>query len=433
LKTLNRYFQLAENQTSVRQEMLGGLTTFMTMAYIIVVNPQILAQAGMPAEGVVFATCISSAAASLVMGLYANYPIAMAPGMSLNAYFTYSVCLGMNIPCRTALGVVFLSGVLFVLLTVTRVREQIVNGIPDCLKHSTAAGIGLFIAFVGLRNAKLVVASPVTFVSLGNLSLPEVQAACLGILLTLALTVRKIKCAILLGILGTTIVGFARGIAHWPSVLVSMPHPASTLLQLDLRGALHLGLLEIIFAFLFVDLFDNVGTLVGVCEQAGFVKDGRIPRVGRALLADGVGTIFGALTGTSTVTSYIESAAGVAAGARTGLSNVMVAALFLLAAFLAPVAVAIPGFATAPALILVGALMTQSIAHVAWSDFTEAFPAFLTMLAMPLTFSIATGLSLGVIAYSVVKIAAGKYRDVSIVLWILTILFVLRYIYLAAA
>ena len=433
MKTLNRYFQLAENQTSVRQEMLGGLTTFMTMAYIIVVNPQILAQAGMPAEGVVFATCISSAAASLVMGLYANYPIAMAPGMSLNAYFTYSVCLGMNIPWRTALGVVFLSGVLFVLLTVTRVREQIVNGIPDCLKHSTAAGIGLFIAFVGLRNAKLVVASPVTFVSLGNLSLPEVQAACLGILLTLALTVRKIKCAILLGILGTTIVGFARGIAHWPSVLVSMPHPASTLLQLDLRGALHLGLLEIIFAFLFVDLFDNVGTLVGVCEQAGFVKDGRIPRVGRALLADGVGTIFGALTGTSTVTSYIESAAGVAAGARTGLSNVMVAALFLLAAFLAPVAVAIPGFATAPALILVGALMTQSIAHVAWSDFTEAFPAFLTMLAMPLTFSIATGLSLGVIAYSVVKIAAGKYREVSIVLWILTILFVLRYIYLAAA
>ena len=433
MKTLNRYFQLAENQTSVRQEMLGGLTTFMTMAYIVVVNPQILAQAGMPAEGVVFATCISSAAASLVMGLYANYPIAMAPGMSLNAYFTYSVCLGMNIPWRTALGVVFFSGVLFVLLTVTRVREQIVNGIPDCLKHSTAAGIGLFIAFVGLRNAKLVVASPATFVTLGNLSLPEVQAACFGIVLTLALTVRRVKGAILLGILGTTILGFGRGIAHWPAAWVSMPHPGSTLLQLDLRGALHLGLLEIVFAFLFVDLFDNVGTLVGVCEQAGFVKDGRIPRVGRALLADGVGTVFGSLTGTSTVTSYIESAAGVAAGARTGLSNVVVAALFLLAAFLAPVAVAIPSFATAPALILVGALMTQSIARVAWSDFTEAFPAFLTMLAMPLTFSIATGLSLGVIAYSVVKVAAGKYRNVSIVLWILTILFVLRYIYLAAA
>jgi len=433
LTTLTRYFQLAENQTSVRQELLGGLTTFMTMAYIVVVNPQILAQAGIPAEGVVFATCIASAAASLVMGLYANYPIAMAPGMSLNAYFTYSVCLGMNIPWRTALGVVFFSGVLFVLLTVTRVREQIVNGIPDCLKHSTAAGIGLFIAFVGLRNAKLVVANSATFVSIGSLSLPEVQMACFGIVLTVALMARKVKGAILLGILGTTLAGFARGVAHWPSAVLSMPHPQSTLLQLDLRGALHLGLLEIIFAFLFVDLFDNVGTLVGVCEQAGFVKNGQIPRVGRVLLADGVGTIFGSLTGTSTVTSYIESAAGIAAGARTGLSNMVVAALFLLAVFFAPVAVAIPGFATAPALILVGALMTQSIAHVVWSEFTEAFPAFFTMLAMPLTFSIATGLSLGVIAYTVVKVAAGKYREVSVVLWILTIVFILRYMYLAAS
>ncbi|MBZ5571941.1 MAG: NCS2 family permease [Acidobacteriia bacterium] len=430
---LDRYFKLAEHQTTVRRELLGGLTTFMTMAYIVVVNPQILAQAGIPAEGVVFATCIASAAASLVMGLYANYPIAMAPGMSLNAYFTYSVCIGMNIPWRTALGVVFFSGVLFVLLTVTRVREQIVNGIPDCLKHSTAAGIGLFIAFVGLRNAKLVVANPATFVSIGTLSHPEVQTACLGIVLTLVLMARKVNGAILLGILGTTLVGFARGIAHWPSALVSMPHASSTFLQLDLRGALHLGLLEIIFAFLFVDLFDNVGTLVGVCEQAGFVKNGQIPRVGRVLLADGVGTIFGSLTGTSTVTSYIESAAGIAVGARTGLSNVFVAGLFLVAVFFSPVAVAIPGFATAPALILVGALMTQSIARVDWSEFTEAFPAFLTMLAMPLTFSIATGLSLGVIAYSIVKVAAGKYRDVSIVLWILTILFVLRYVYLAAA
>ena len=331
---LERYFKLAENHTSIRPELVAGLTTFMTMAYIIVVNPQILSQAGLPAEGVVFATCISSAAATLVMGLYANYPIAMAPGMSLNAYFTYAVCLGMNIPWRTALGV--------------------------------------------------------------------------G-------------------------VGFARGIAHWPSALVSMPHPGGTFLKLDLRGALHLGLVEILFAFLFVDLFDNVGTLVGVCEQAGFVKDGRIPRVGRVLVADGVGTILGSLTGTSTVTSYIESAAGIAAGARTGLSNLVVAALFLLAVFFAPVAVAIPGFATSPALILVGALMTQTVARVAWGDFSEAFPAFLTMLAMPLTFSIATGLSLGVIAYSTVKIAAGKYREVSPVLWILTILFAVRYLYLAAA
>jgi len=417
----------------VRRELVGGVTTFMTMAYIVVINPQILAQAGMPADGVVFATCISAAVASLVMGLYANYPIAMAPGMSLNAYFTYSVCLGMGIPWRTALGVVFLSGVLFVLLTITRVREQIVNGIPNCLKHSTAAGIGMFIAFVGLRNAKLVVANPATFVGIGSLSLPEVQVACLGLVFTLVLMARKINGANLIGIAGTMLFGILRGLTHWPTAWLSMPHPEGTFLQLDLRAAVHLGLFEIVFAFLFVDLFDNVGTLVGVCEQGGFVKDGRIPRVGRALLADGVGTVFGALTGTSTVTSYIESASGVAAGARTGLSNVFVALLFLMAVFFSPIAGAIPAFATAPALILVGALMTQSISHVAWGDFTEAFPAFLTMLTMPLTFSIATGLSLGVIGYTVVKVGTGRFREVSIVLWILTLLFILRYVYLAAA
>jgi len=430
---IERYFRLAENQTTVRREMLGGLTTFLTMAYIVVVNPQILSQAGMPAEGVVFATCISAAAATLVMGLYANYPIAMAPGMSLNAYFTYSVCLGMHIPWRTALGVVFLSGVVFLVLTVTRVREQIVNGIPNCLKHSTAAGIGMFIAFVGLRNAKLVVASPATFVSLGSFSDREVQTACVGLAITLILMARKFNGAILVGILATTLLGIFRGLGNWPTAIFSWPHPSSTWLQLDLRGALHLGLLEIVFAFLFVDLFDNVGTLVGVCEQGGFVKDGKIPRVGRALLSDAVGTIFGSLTGTSTVTSYIESAAGVAAGARTGLSNVMVAALFLAAAFCAPLATAIPGYATAPALILVGVLMAESIGQVNWRDFTEALPAFITMLATPLTFSIATGLSLGVISYTLVKVATGQFRQVSVVLWILTALFILRYAYLAAA
>jgi len=429
---IERYFKLAEHNTTVRQELLGGLTTFMTMAYIIVVNPQILAQTGMPASGVLFATCISAAAASLVMGLYANYPIALAPGMSLNAYFTYSVCLGMHVPWRTALGVIFFSGVLFVLLTVTRIREQIVNGIPDCLKHSTAAGIGLFIAFVGMRNAKLIVANPATFVSIGNFADPQVQAACFGIVLTLILIARQVKGSFLLGILGASIFGIARGISHWPSALVSVPDASSTLLKLDLRGALHLGLIEIIFAFLFVDLFDNVGTLVAVCEQAGFVSNGKIPGVGKALLADGVGTILGSVTGTSTVTSYIESAAGVAAGARTGLSNVFVAALFLGAVFFAPVAAAIPGFATAPALILVGALMTQSIAKINWPDFTDAFPAFVTMAATPLTFSIATGLSLGVISYSVAKAGAGKFREISPVLWILTALFVLRYVLLAA-
>jgi AGZA family xanthine/uracil permease-like MFS transporter len=429
---LEKFFALEKNHTTVRRELLAGVTTFLTMAYIIVVNPQILSQAGMPAEGVVFATCLASAVATLVMGCYANYPIALAPGMSLNAYFTYSVCLGMHVPWPTALGAVFLSGVLFVLLTVTKVREQIVNGIPYGLKHATAGGIGMFIAFVGLRSAKLVVASPATFVSLGNFADPEVQAACIGLILTLALMVRRVNGAILIGILGTTLFGILRGLSHWPSSFLAFPHPSTTFMKLDVQGALRLGLIEIIFIFLFVDLFDNVGTMVGVCEQGGFVKDGKIPRVGRALLADGVGTIFGALTGTSTVTSYIESAAGVAAGARTGLSNVMVAALFLLAMFFSPVAAAIPAFATAPALILVGALMTGSVAQVDWKDFTEAFPAFVTLVTTPLTFSIATGLSLGVISYTIAKLAAGKVREISPLQWILTVLFVARYVYLAA-
>jgi len=429
---IERYFRLKENQTTVRAEFLGGLTTFITMAYIVVVNPQILSKAGMPVEGVVFATCIAAASATLVMGLYANYPIALAPGMSLNAYFTYSVCLGMHVPWQTALGVVFISGVVFLILTVSRVREQIVNGIPDCLKHSTAGGIGMFIAFVGLRNANLVVANPATFVSLGSLSNKEAQLACLGLAIILILMTRKITGAILIGVITTTVLGILRGMATWPAHFLSLPHPGATWLKLDLRAALHLGLFEIMFVFLFVDLFDNVGTLLGVCEQGGFVKDGKIPRVGRALISDAVGTVFGALTGTSTVTSYIESAAGVAAGARTGLSNIFVAGLFLAATFFAPLAAAIPGYATAPALIVVGALMTESIGRVNWSDFTDAIPAFVTLLATPLTFSIATGLSLGLISYTLVKVAAGRFREISPVIWILTLLFIFRYVYLAA-
>jgi AGZA family xanthine/uracil permease-like MFS transporter len=430
---VDRYFRLAQNRTSVRQELLGGVTTFVTMAYVVVVNPQILSQAGMPADGVVFATCFSAAVATLVMGLYANYPIALAPGMSLNAYFAYSVCLTMRVPWRTALAMVFFSGVLFLILTVSRIREQIVNGIPECLKHSTAAGIGMFIAFLGLKNTKLIVANSVTFVGIGSFAEREVQAACFGLVLTLLLMARRIPGAILLGIAGTTLLGILRGISRWPSAVFAMPHPASTFLQLDFRGALHLGFLEIVFAFLFVDLFDNVGTLVGVCEQAGFVKNGKIPRVGRVLLADSVGTIFGAMTGTSTVTSYIESAARVAAGARTGLSNLAVAALFLVAMFCSPLAAAIPAYATAPALVLVGVLMSQSLAQIAWSDFSEALPAFITMVVTPLSFSIATGLSLGLISYTVMKVAAGKWAQISALIWILTILFILRYVYLAAA
>ena len=429
---IHRFFKLAENQTTVRRELLGGLTTFMTMAYIIAVNPRMLSEAGMPIEGVLFATCVSAAAATLVMGLWANYPIALAPGMSLNAYFTYSIVLGRGVPWQTALAVVFFSGLLFLLLTLTQVREQIVNGIPDCLKFGTAAGIGLFIAFVGLRNAKIIVSNPATFVGLGNFSDAQVQIATFGLILTAILMARKIGGAILIGIVVATIVGMFRGLNQWPSHIFSLPHPGGTLLKLDFVGAARLHLLELIFVFFFVDLFDNVGTLVGVCEQGGFMREGKLPRASRALLADATGTMFGALTGTSTVTSYIESAAGVAAGARTGLGNLVIAGLFLSAMFCAPLVAAIPGYATAPALILVGALMCESVAFVQWNDFSEAFPAFLTIVATPLTFSVATGLSLGLISYTLVKVGAGKHREISPLIWVLTALFVLRYAYLAA-
>lgn len=429
---LHRVFHLEENSTTVRRELLAGLTTFMTMAYVVVVNPQILSESGMPVDGVLFATCISSAVATLIMGLYANYPIALAPGMSLNAYFTYSIVLGRGVPWQTALGVVFFSGVLFLLLTLSNIRELVVNAIPDCLKYGTAAGIGLFIAFIGLRNAKIVVANPATFVSFGKISNPEVLLAAAGLIFIAILMARRFSSAILLGIVAVTLAGIPLGLSHWPSHCFSFPHPSGTLLQLDLRAAAKIGLGELIFVFFFVDLFDNVGTLVGVCESGGFLRDGKLPRASRALVADAIGTIFGALTGTSTVTSYIESASGVAAGARTGLGNIVIAALFLAAMFCAPLVAAIPAYATAPSLVLVGVLMSGAVARVRWDDFSEAFPAFLTLVATPLTFSIATGLSLGVLSFTFVKVGSGRHREVSPLIWVLTGLFILRYAFLGS-
>jgi adenine/guanine/hypoxanthine permease len=427
---LERVFHLSENQTTVRRELLAGLTTFMTMAYVVVVNPRILSEAGMPVEGVLFATCISAALATLVMGVWANYPIALAPGMSLNAYFTYSIVLGRGVPWQTALGVVFLSGVLFLILTLTKVREQIVNGIPDCLKNGTAAGIGLFIAFIGFRNANIIVANSATFVGLGKMSDRQVILALLGVLLIAILVARRVGSAILIGIIAITIAGIPLGVSHWPAHVFSLPHPGGTFLKLDLRSAAKLGLGELIFVFFFVDLFDNVGTLVGVCEEGGFLRDGKLPRASRALLADAFGTIFGALTGTSTVTSYVESAAGVAAGARTGLGNLLIAALFLAAMFCAPIVAAIPSYATAPALILVGALMCGAVARVKWSDFTDAVPAFLTLIGTPLTFSIATGLSMGLLSFTFLKLFTGRHKEISPLIWVLSVLFLLRYAFL---
>jgi AGZA family xanthine/uracil permease-like MFS transporter len=429
---LERVFHLTENQTTVSRELLGGLTTFMAMAYVVVVNPRILGEAGMPVEGVLFATCLSAAFATLVMGIWANYPIALAPGMSLNAYFTYSIVLGRGVPWQTALGVVFLSGLLFLILTLTNVREHIVNDIPDCLKHGTAAGIGFFIAFIGMRNAKIIVANPATFVGIGKIADKQVLLAAFGLILIAVLMSRRAVGAILIGIVVIALAGIPLHLATWPSHLFSLPHPSGTFLKLDFRSAAKLGLGELIFVFFFVDLFDNVGTLVGVCEQGGFLRDGKFPRASRALLADAFGTMAGALTGTSTVTSYIESAAGVGSGARTGLGNVLIAGLFLAAMFCAPVVAAIPTYATAPALILVGALMCGSLAKIRWGDFSDAFPAFLTMVATPLTFSIATGLSLGLLSFTFLKVGAGRSREISPLIWVLTILFVLRYAFLGS-
>lgn len=429
---LDRIFHLSEYQTTIRRELLGGLTTFMAMAYVVVVNPRILGEGGMPVEGVLFATCVSAALATLVMGLWANYPIALAPGMSLNAYFTYSIVLGRGVPWQTALGVVFLSGALFLVLTLTNIREHIVNDIPDCLKHGTAAGIGFFIAFIGMRNAKIIVASQATFVGLGKSSDPQVLLAAFGLILIAILMARRIGGAILIGIVLIALAGIPLGLTHIPSSFLSWPHPGGTFLKLDFRSAMKLGLGDLVFVFFFVDLFDNVGTLVGVCEQGGFLRDGKLPRASRALLADAFGTMAGALTGTSTVTSYIESAAGVAAGARTGLGNIVVAGLFLAAIFCAPLVAAIPTYATAPALILVGALMCASLAKVRWDEFTEAFPAFVTLVATPLTFSIATGLSLGLLSFTFIKIGTGKIREISPLIWVLSVLFLLRYAFLGA-
>ncbi|MGB2628654.1 MAG: NCS2 family permease [Candidatus Acidiferrum sp.] len=427
---LERVFHLEENKTTIRRELLAGVTTFMTMSYVVIVNPRILSDAGMPVEGVLFATCISSAIATLIMGLWANYPIALAPGMSLNAYFTYSVVIGRGVPWQTALGVVFLSGVLFLLLTLTKLREQIVNGIPDALKHGTAGGIGLFIAFIGLRNAQIVVPNKATVVGMGHIADPQVLLAAAGLIFIAILMARKIGGAILVGIVAITLAGIPLGLAHWPEHFFSLPHPSSTFMKLDLRAATKIGLGELIFVFFFVDLFDNVGTLVGVCEEGGFLQDGKLPRASRALLADAFGTILGAFTGTSTVTSYIESAAGVAAGARTGLGNIAIAVLFVIAMFCAPLVAAIPTYATAPALILVGALMCGSLARVHWDDFSSAFPAFITLIATPLTFSIATGLSLGLLSFTFIKVGTGKHREISPLIWVLTLLFILRYAFL---
>jgi len=432
-KALERLFKLSENSTTIRTEIAAGLTTFLTMAYIIFVNPQILSEAGVPFSGALFATCLSAAVGSLMMGLLANYPFALAPGMGLNAYFAYTVVKTMGYDWRVALGAVFISGVAFLILTLARIRAMIVDAIPMTMKTSVAAGIGLFIAFIGLKNAGVIVASPATFVTLGHVTSKPALLALGGLIVTAALMARGFRTAIIIGVFLVTAVAILLNLSKAPAGAIQTPDVSSTFMKLDLSGALRLGAFDVIFIFLFVDLFDTIGSLMGLGRQAGYLTpDGKMPRVNRALFADAIATIAGSIFGTSTVVTYIESATGVSEGGRTGLTAVTVAALFVLAMFFAPVAGAIPPIATAPALIIVGALMIGAVTSIKWEDMTEAIPAFLTMLAMPLTFSIANGLALGFIFYPLLKVLTGRWREVSPLVYVLALLFVLRYAYLGA-
>ena len=424
---LERLFQLEAHGTTVRRELLAGLTTFLTMAYILMVNPEMLAKTGMDQGAVFVATCLAAAIGSLVMGLLANYPIALAPGMGLNAFFTYTVVLSMGHTWQVGLGAVFLSGVAFTLLSLLRIREWIINSIPLALRSGVAAGIGLFLAIIALKNAGIVVDHPATLVGLGSLSEPAPLLACLGFFVIVALAHRQVTGAVMIGILLVTGLSIALGLSTLDSVVSMPPSLLPTLLELDILGALDVGLVSVIFAFLFVDLFDTSGTLVGVAQRAKLLDaQGRMPRLGRALLADSSATMAGAALGTSTTTSYIESTAGIAAGGRTGLTACVVAALFLLSLFFAPLAMAVPMFATAPALLFVAVLMTHSLTQIDWDDLTVAAPVVITALAMPLTFSIANGIAFGFIAWVAIKLLAGRWRELTPALVILAALFTVK-------
>ncbi|MGA3258838.1 MAG: NCS2 family permease [Bryobacteraceae bacterium] len=429
---LERYFEFAALNANWRTEILAGFTTFMTMAYIVFVNPAILHEAGMPLAAVTAATCLSAAVGSVLMGALARYPIALAPGMGLNAYFTYTVVKGMGVAWPTALGAVFLSGIAFLLLTALGVRQLIISTIPFELYAAVAAGVGLFIAFIGFRNSGIVLSHPVTTVTLGNLRDKSTALALFGLLLMAALLAWRVRAAMLIGILATTAIGLATGVAKWMPQAYRFQDLSATAGKLDVGGALRLGFLEIIFVFLFIDMFDNIGTLVAVGKRAGlFDHAHRIPRVNRILFSDATATVVGALSGTSTVVSYIESAAGVAAGGRTGVTAIVTGLLFGVALFVAPAVGAIPAAATAPALIVVGSLMMSSVAEIAWDDPEVAIPAFLTIMTIPLTYSIANGLAFGFTAFTLLKVLRGKFRQVNWFVYALTALFIVRFIYLA--
>ncbi|OIQ25773.1 NCS2 family permease [uncultured Vibrio sp.] len=425
---LERLFKLSEHGTNVKTEVIAGVTTFLTMAYIIFVNPAMLADAGMDHGAVFVATCLAAAIGCFIMGFVANYPIAQAPGMGLNAFFTYAVVLGMGYTWQVALAAVFVSGVLFILLSIFKIREWIINSIPMSLRTGISAGIGLFLAFIGLKNAGIVVDNPATLVSMGDITSLQAVLAAVGFFLTIALVHRGLKGAVMVAILAVTALGLVFGDVQWGGIMSAPPSIAPTFMQLDFSAVFEIGMISVVFAFLFVDLFDTAGTLVGVAQKADLIdKNGKIPRLNRALLADSTATSAGALLGTSNTTSYIESVAGVAAGGRTGLTAVVVGILFLLALFFSPLAGMIPAYATAGALFYVAILMLSGLVSIDWRDLTEAAPVVVTCLLMPLTFSIAEGIALGFISYAAIKAMSGKARDVSLSVWVMSAIFIIKY------
>ena len=429
---LERFFRLRDNGTDVRTELLAGLTTFLTMAYIIFVNPAILGDAGMPKDAVFVATCLAAALGTAIMGLYANYPIAMAPGMGLNAYFAYVVVLGMGVPWQTALGAVFISGALFILVSIIGLRELIIKGIPQSLRIGITVGIGVFLALIALKNAGIVVDNPATLVAIGDMHAAPPILATIGFLMIVALDKLKVRGAILIGILTVTVLSFFFGGQAFKGVMSLPPSLDPTLLALDIPGALSMGILNVVLVFFLVELFDATGTLMGVARRAGLLVPGKMEQMNRALLADSTAIVAGSVLGTSSTTAYIESASGVQAGGRTGLTALAVAALFLACLFFAPLAGAVPAYATAPALLFVACLMLSDLAQVDWNDTTESVPAAVCALMMPFTYSIAQGIAFGFVTYASLKLLTGRARGVAVITWIIALVFLLRFIYLGA-
>ena len=429
---LSRLFKLREKNTTVRTEVIAGFTTFIALAYIMFVNPNILADAGIPKEAAIASTIWIAALSTMVMGVFANYPVAMAPGMGLNAFFAYYVCGVLGLHWTVALGAVFFSGIFFLILTISHIRQAIIGAVPTNLRRAIGVGIGLFIAFVGLKGTGLIISDPATFITLGHVTQPTTALALFGLVFTAGLMARGVQGAILLGIIVTTILSMAFGISAAPHgvadiISTSLPHMGETFAKLDIAGAWDYGIFSIIFTFTVVELFDNMGTLIGLTSKAKMVKsNGEIENLDRALTTDACGTIISSVFGTSTVTSYIESAAGIAVGGKTGLTAVTVAILFIVSLLFAPLIGLVPGFATAPSLVLVGALMMSEVGKIEFQDFTDGLPAFLTIIMMPLTSSIANGFAFGFISYSIVKTLGGKAREVSLIMWLVSIAFIIN-------